>query len=161
MEDNILVTTNRETLTKIKDYLIALALTRFNTQLKLNLTVDYFDAITIRRNTQAQVTYELYSTRSDDHMRIRLHCTLGNVSRVINAFTVCDDTSDLDGEGDDVYVADATLDNTFLMINNNQVRRMFDKLDIDPVRYGTIVTEDGIPIISELDEFILREESKT
>lgn len=161
MSGEIIVTTNREVLTKIKDYLINLALTRFNTQYKLNLPVSYFDAITIKKNTQALVSYELYSTRSDDNMRIRLHCTLGNESRVINEFSISDDASELSGLEDDVYVADATLDHTFLMINNNEIRRMFDKLDIDPTRYGAVITEDGIPIVSEDDMFILLEESTT
>ena len=103
--------------------------------------------------------YEIYSKKFKDFFRVRLYCKLGNYTD-ITPITLEEDVNNVGVNGDEIYVAYATLDNSFLYIDNNEVRQDFNQFVFDPTLLRIILSENDLGIQTEDGFYILQEDSE-
>lgn len=143
----------------LKAYLIQLVINRFSLQYKRPLNVRDFDAFTIPPRVGSVVGYEIYSKKFKDFFRVRLYCKVGNYTD-ITPITLEEDVNNVGVIGDEIYVAYATLDNSFLYIDNNEVRQDFNQFVFDPTLLRIILSENDLGIQTEDGFYILQEDSE-
>ena len=143
----------------LKAYLIQLVISRFSLQYKIPLKIRDFDAFTIPPRAGSVVGYEIYSKKFKDHFRVRLYCKVGDYTD-ITPIVLEEDVSNVGINGDEVYVAYATLDNSFLFIDNNEVRQDFNQFDFDPTLLRIILSENDLGIQTENGFYILQEDAE-
>lgn len=146
------------TISDERNFIINLAVTAFNVQFGFNYNPIDFDVVAIPENTNSHCGFEIYTTRFDDYLRMRLYCNFGSVNTV-GTYRLNVDTSIIAGLGDEVFVADAVLDNEFLYSGSNFIRMSCPELGADISRLQIMITEDEIQLTFEDGEDILLEEA--
>ena len=136
-----------------RDFLIGLALNQFNAQFSRNFLVAECDIASIVPNSFSDRGYEVVTNRLDDKTRMRIYVTFGtdffsSPYRLENSGPAI-----YEGLGDEVYVADISIPKTYL---ENGIYR-FRWINLDYTRMPVLLTEDGIPLLSEDGEYLLAE----
>lgn len=142
----------------IKQFIIELAVNAFNIQFTRSFDYKDFDVITIRNNPNSHCAFEVYTTRFDDNLRFRLYVTLGNINHV-GTYILKEQIDNYVGTGDELFVADAVLDQEFLYLNNNQIRQANCSIDHDVTKLKVLIKENGDALLLENGDFILLEDN--
>lgn len=141
----------------IRQFIIELAVNAFNVQFKKNFKYSDFDVVSIPPNTNSTCGFEVHTTRFDDNFRLRLYTTLGVISHV-GKYALKEDKDNYPGSGDELFVADAMLDNEFLYLNNNQIRQSSCSIAQDLSKLLILLQEDSSALLLEDGNYILLEE---
>lgn len=141
----------------IRQFIIELAVNAFNLQFNRSFSYDEFDAISIENNPTSHCAFEIYTTRFDDNFRLRLYTSLGNINRV-GTYVLKEQIENYPGSGDELFVADAILDQEFLYLNNNQIRQSGCSIAQDISKLMILLQENGDALLLENGDFILLEE---
>ena len=100
-----------------KHFIIKMILDQFNDQYKKHIKVNECDAKSIHNNTYSDIAYEVFTKRFDDFVRIRVYFSFNKHDK-INNFSLEVDTSDIRNRlGDEVFVADGTIDRYYKQYN--------------------------------------------
>lgn len=145
----------------LRQFIIQLAVMAFNAQYNRHYKPEDFDVHSVKgiHDNQSRVVYEIYTQRRDDYLRLRLYCTLGNRD-VVGRFSLYDQANRPTGLGDEIFAADAVLDNNFLRTHNNIIREGFiDLLPAPWLEAILMMEENGTePILLEDGGYIYLEE---
>lgn len=130
-------------------FLVQLAVDAFNQQKGANYDAADFDIKTLSSQND-YTAVEVFTTRYDDFFRLRLHCALGAIN-FVGIYSLQTDTSNVVGAlGDEVLVADAILNNEFLEVGKNDLRRNAPVFEADVMLTFALLDDDtNSPLISE------------
>lgn len=141
----------------IRQFIIELAINAFNAQYKADFKYADFDVVTIAPGTNSVCGFEIHTTRFDDNLRLRLYTNIGKISYV-GKYALKEDQDNHPGSGDELFVADAVLDDEFLYLNNNQIRRSSCSVAQDLTKLMILLQEDASALLLENGDYILLEE---
>lgn len=96
-----------------------------------------FQVKKLPKNHTNKVIYEISTIREDDYFRLILFCNLGPAIRVL-PYELVTDVSLGNNRESNVWVADCTLTNEFLTLDNNVVRRGF---------YTSLLTDPPVDVL--------------
>jgi hypothetical protein len=142
----------------VKRFIVELAVSAYNMQYKTKFNYNDFDVYTIPVNPNSRCAFEIYTTRFDDNLRLRLYANFGVISYV-GKYTLKEDKDGHPGSGDELFVADAMIDNEFFYLNNNQIRQSGCSMTVDVNRLDILLQENGSPLLLEDNDYILLEEA--
>lgn len=133
------------------EFLINLAIKRFNEQHHKNLNPNGFNIRSIEARNYHKIGYEITSNIETDFLIIRIYLNIGSVDKLSNySLDVLPNTT-IKGElGDEVYVAHGTIDRYYLE-NNIYSFGIIENF----VSSNSITTEDGNAIITEEGDYII------
>lgn len=142
-----------------KLYIARLAVSHFNEQFQTTYDYTRFEVITIAPNPNTTYGFEIYTYRLDDYLRLRLYVTLGD-TMFIAPYRIYDEMNSTTGLGDEIFVTDSVVDNEFLYLTNNYIRRSAPNLVGDPTILPIILNEDGADgLLMEGGDYILLEDA--
>lgn len=139
-----------------KEFLMALALSTFNSQFNRAMKVDDCDIKTITPAYGFKYGYEINTVRLDDFLRMRIYLNVGDTDALGN-YTLNMDEGITDGKGtliDEVWVANGTVDRFWI---DSYQYRFVTTLYIDDARIAILLTEDNQALLTESGEYILLE----
>lgn len=140
-----------------RDYLIQQAIDQFNSQYGHKFTTDQFDIKSLPRRVNFDRSYEVYSTRFDDFLRMHMHLTFGDADG-LNPFRLeTDRTQSVNALGDEVYVAVGTV----AKYHKDSGEFKFSYIGTDDSRLPIILGEDGTGLLLEDGGFVLLETATT
>jgi hypothetical protein len=141
-----------------KQFLIGLALRRFNEQYSRNIQVADCDIASIPLRFGFQRSYEINTTRIDDNLRLHMHIrfegkdALSNyrveVDSILTQFAISTGTL-----SDEVYVTTGTIDPHYL----NQDIYKFRLLNENPLDKPVLLIEENFSLLLESGNEILLE----
>ncbi len=132
-----------------KQFLIFLAVDAFNTQFGRNYKPTDFDCTRIETDHRTRCAFEFFTITPTDSLRLRLFCQFATINRVFPyQLNVAGVAVDLE-LGDEVWVADAFLDQEFLYAGNNFIRRSCPDIVSNPTDYIVLTAEDDTYLLTE------------
>ena len=141
-----------------KLYIANLAVMKYNEQYGFNYDYRNFEVVSIPPNTNTDFAFEIYTRRFDDYLRLRVYFTIGNYF-FISPYRIYDQPNTNTGIGDEIFVTDSVADDVFLSLTNNLIRQSSPNLTEDASLLPIIIQEEnGLPILMESGDYILREE---
>lgn len=136
-----------------KEFLLQIALTKFNNQFGRNLLVKEFDIMSIPPNSYSDRGYEIISIRLDDLLRMRMYLTFGTDFFASSYRLENTGDAELGGLGDEVQVTDVKVPKYYL----DEGIYKFRTLTIDWSLLPVTLTEKQLPFISETGIYLIPE----
>ncbi len=138
-----------------KQFLIGLALKRFNEQYNRNVQISDCDIRSIPVRYAFVLSYEITSNRLDDNFRLHMHLRMEGSDglgpyRVEVDSNLTQNAGTTGNTGDEVYVTLGTIDPYY----RNQGIYKFRPLNQDPALSNILLLEDGTPLLLENGEEI-------
>jgi len=137
-----------------REFLISLAINRFNLQFNRTFQISDFDVKSIQPAYKCSRGYEVYSVRFDDFLRLRVYFNFGNGTSLGPYRLETDITHAVGVLGDEVFVSFGEIDSDF---KNLDIFKFQDS-DIDVTRYQILIAENNEAILTEDGEYILLED---
>lgn len=137
-----------------KDFLISLAIGQFNRQFGKNLQIADCEIRTIPVRYSAHRSYEVYTSRNDDNVRLHIHMSFGGRDGVRPYTLQVDGTQN--GSGvltDEVYVSVGDIDPYYV----NEGIYKFLPLNSTSNMNNFLLMENGDPILLENGQPIVLE----
>lgn len=132
-----------------REFLIEFGIQQFNTQFNTRLERGGCDLKSIAKRYGADYSYEIFTLRGDDHLRIRLHLTTGVTDNIQPFRLEVDGSPDGAGNGsDEVFVTSGTIDNFY----RDSGMYKFDSINVDETRLNVLLTEDNQAVLLENGE---------
>ena len=129
-----------------KDFLIDLAVLKFNQQYGRSFKKEQFTIKSIPKKVQADRSYEIKTKRQDDFLVLHLHCRFAS-SDGISSFRLENARAAQTGQlGDETYVADASIDNYYI---RNGIYKFAPINEDSPVTGASLLLEDGTELLLE------------
>lgn len=146
-----------------RNFVIRLAVDAFNHQFGYNFNHGAFDLISIDTESQTHCAFEVYTTRFDDQLRLRCYANLGSKNHVGQYVLKENDDPTIGNPGDQVptvFVANMELDQEFLHLNNNFIRKSGCQFDVDLMRLMILLKESQEAFTMEDGSYVLLEEGR-
>lgn len=136
-----------------RDYLIQQAVDKFNSQFGHKFTVDMFDIKSLPVRVNFDRSYEVYSTRFDDYLRMHMHLSFGDNDGIGPFRLETDKTQVVGALGDEIYTSVGTIAKYHLTSGEMK----FHYMGTDESRLPIILGEDGTGLLQEDGNYILLE----
>lgn len=115
----------------MKSFIKTLVVNAYNAQRGRVMSSDEFDMKAIPRNQNSDCAFEVFTSKEDDWLRLRIYASFSSVN-LIGPFRIEEEQSiSKVGAGDEVLVADAFLDKEFFYNDNNYIRRLVEVEGMD------------------------------
>lgn len=134
-----------------KEFLISRALGVFNPQYGRNIKVEDCEIISIAPDHQSDRGYEITTPDKTEFFRIRLYVKFDRIDRSIPARLDVSMPYVQGALGDEVYVILTYVADMW------REEYKFDPLDPNVWPFGTILQEDGSPIMTEAQKYLVVE----
>ena len=140
---------------EIDRYITKLAIEAFNSQGLAPTTFDPddFEVKMLPKRHAYKVVFEVSTKRTDDYFRLILVCNLGVENRV-STYQLMVDSARGDGVDANVWVADCTLSNEFLVLDRNIIRRGFYSEVLEESPVDVLAYENFVGIALESGDLI-------
>lgn len=136
-----------------KEFLIGLALQQFNSQYRKKFKVQDCDIISIPANSYSDRGYEISTARMDDLVRMRIYLKFDTIFQTSPYRLESTDPFIKGALGDEVYVSDMKIHSYYI----EQGIYKFRQLTPDWGKMPILLTEDGIPLLSEEGYYLIPE----
>lgn len=137
-----------------KDFLLTLAIKAYNEQFGKNLSIADFNYKFIENNGYSKVAYEAFPVNSGNLLRLRVYCAIGREDTV-GLYKLAVDGTEFDNAlGDEVFVANGTIDSYYL---ENKVYRFNTQSGSVDNSDNAITSENGDIIVAENGDIIIPE----
>lgn len=142
---------------KEREFLIKLAIDKFNTQFNSDILINECDIYSIPATFSTNLGYEIYTRRADDNLRLRIYLLINNYDSLMDYRVEVDPQKNfIGGLGDEIFVAIGTLDRYY----KEQKIYTFNWLSPSGSSdVSAILLEDGRPIMLEDGSGFLQLES--
>jgi len=137
-----------------KQFIIQLAVAKFNQQYNRSLDYSDFDAMSIPNNIYSNLAYEVFSVRMDDYVRLRMYLTFDNVDILPNYRLEVDNTTVIGALGDEVFVTFGTIDRYYRDSGLYKFQTMYK----DETLWDILICENDEVLSLESDEMIILED---
>ncbi len=134
-----------------KEYLISLALLYFNQQIGTSIQVRDCDVRSIPTSSDYDRSYEIWTIRTDDHLRLRIHMRFAHEDSLGRFRLESDGSTYIGTLGDEVYITTGTIDRYYVQ---EGIYR-FNTLTDDVAKMGVLLIEEGYALATEQGEFLL------
>ena len=130
-----------------KNFIKTLVVNAYNSQRGRNMSSNDFDMKAIPRNQNSDCAFEVFTSKEDDWLRLRIYASFSSVN-LIGPFRIEEEQiASKIGPGDEVLVADAFLDREFFYNDNNYIRRL---VEVEGMDIGdALLLESGEPFLME------------
>ena len=128
-----------------REYLIQQAIGQFNSQFGNRITMEDVEIRSLPARVHFDRSYEVYTRRMDDHLRMHMHLVFGNVD-ALGAYRLETDTTQVvGGLGDEVYVAVGQIAGYHVTTGEFKFRYIAGNDEDDLI----LLLEDGTPMLQE------------
>lgn len=139
---------------EIDRYVTRLAVEAFNSQgLGPTFDPEDFEVKMLPKRHGYKVVFEVSTKRTDDYFRMILVCLLGQENRV-GPYQLMVDSSKGNGVDSNVWVADCTLSNEFLVLDRNIIRRGFYSTELEESPIDILAYQNFVAIELESGDLI-------
>ena len=136
-----------------RQFLIQQAVNTFNGQFGKQFTVEDFDIFSLPTHVHFDLSYEVYSVRFDDFLRLHMHLIFDKVDELKAYRLETDNTHTVGALGDEVFVTTGKVDSYYR--DSGQYR--FHPIVTSDAALPVILDETGFGILAESGDFILEE----
>lgn len=136
-----------------REFLIQLALGQYNQQYGRNFQAADFDIMSIDQRVNFDLSYEIFTVRLDDHLRLRVHLLLSDGDGLGPYRVESDGTDGVQTLTDEIFVALGRVDQYY---KDSGVYK-FNPIYPDEALLPVIHDEHWQPIQDESGEYILEE----
>lgn len=136
-----------------RQYLIAQAVNQYNTQFAKSLAYDYFDVRSIPTRVNFDRSYEVYSVRFDDYLRLHIHLTFSDSDRLGPYRVETDQTHAVAALGDEVFVSVGSINRFY--VDSGYYK--FNTIQADETSLPVLLMESGMALLDESGDYILLE----
>jgi hypothetical protein len=140
-----------------REFLIQMALDKYNSQYNKNFTVSDCDIITIPARVNFDLSYEIFTTRLDDFLRLHMHLLFGAGDGLQNYRLETDGTTHIDSLGDEIFVTTGTIDRYY---KESRVYK-FQPISPTDALLPILLDEKGYAILVENGDFLPLETATT
>lgn len=138
------------------EFLITRALNIYNDQYQRAIKVSDCKIVSIFNDPHSDRGYEITTPEQSPYFRIRFFVKFTDNDRAIPIRIEVSQPYIDRALGDEVYAIHAGIDNWYRTSGTYK----FAPIAQDELPFGVIITEDGIPIVTELGEFMVIEQYK-
>lgn len=128
-----------------KDVLKGLAIKKYNEQYGSSFTVDEFDIFSIPTRNSFYRSYEMFTTRTDDFLRLHMHLTVGKSDNLRPFRLELDGSEGVGVLTDEIFVTTGTIDSYHL--EQGQVK--LGLISSDDVNLPYLLDETGLALYME------------
>jgi hypothetical protein len=133
-----------------REFLIKFGVAFFNGQYGRNIDPAVCDIRSIDTGNGSDISYEINTNRTDDHVRLRMHLRFAKVNNLTTYRLDVDGSGGVGTLADEVFVTTGTIDQYY----KDSGMYKFAPIINDEARLPAILTEDGTALFLENGDFL-------